>query len=253
MRNISIKSGKKTAPARSGGARRTRKPAGSVLVEGVVGTCLFIAIAVPTILLLANVGLLFLYQDKINRVAQEAAEQLDAGTYYIGSKRQSAIDHPEVIVKRSQKIADKMASLLGFGTIAWDTPEFVSEQIGGRTITLVKTHCTVKNLKFLGGFQLPITGVSGTGVACDNAWPPEATCLLAIEDKDHPELGKAVEFPIYGCLKHDAGGFRPNGTPYANYSGWTGDTTRAYATAFGLANGKITRIHDGRTIAEYNW
>jgi hypothetical protein len=245
---------------RNSNTRSTRQRAaqGQAIVEGVFATWLIITVAVGLILLLVNVGTLFLYQDKLNRVAQEAAKQIDGAKYWLGAERDDFDKNQADYEQYAENIANNAAQQLGLGTVTWDKPQYSTQTIGSREVTLVRTRCTITSIPLMGGFTLPLAGLSGVGVACDNAWPPYATCLMEVEDlkSGDPSAGKAIEVPVYGCMTHSAAGFADNTTPYAHDHGWTGTTTRSYLTTYGMTtNQLITRIDplSGTTTESYTW
>lgn len=73
--------------------RKARKPrqyrvaTGSVLVEGVSGLSILVAVIVPMIIFMANLAAQLMLQEKVAHVANQAAETVDEKRYWLGAPR----------------------------------------------------------------------------------------------------------------------------------------------------------------------
>ncbi len=64
-----------------------RNSAGSVLAEGVSGLSMLVAVIVPMLIFMANLAAQLMLQEKVAHVANQAAETVDEGRYWLGAPR----------------------------------------------------------------------------------------------------------------------------------------------------------------------
>lgn len=233
--------GKKASP-HSCSKTPYREACGQGIIEGITGTYMIVSVSVLLILLLINVGFLFLYQQKADRVASEVADVLNNGHYWLNSMAIKDYDL-QAHLPEGTMLADSMLAKLGLTRIgeieAVDEPIKLSDTTSG-FITQVRFNATYNNFVLQRLFG-SIIKIKAQGISSEIATEAQGTCTLHFKDQDpHNPLLRNVRFPIYFCgiSNHTTDYVIPKGT-------FVGNPKHAY---LGLEAHLFRGVHDHPAI-----
>ncbi len=174
---------------------------GQGIVEGVVGTWMIVTVGIMILLLLINVGFLFLYQDKANRAANEAARHINQGQYWLGMERPDFEKNRGKLEKEAKGLANATLAFMGMPSLSnWkcDTRTIKIGEEGEASVITVSFD--VSGLRTVSGsFFPPFLTIKASGVATESATPPYAMGIINFQQTDTslPTSQRSVRFPIY--------------------------------------------------------
>lgn len=176
---------------------------GQGIVEGVVGTWLIVTVGIMILLLLINVGFLFLYQDKANRAANEAARHINNGQYWLGMERPDFETNRSKLETEAKGLANATLAFMGMPELSnWHAdPKKIKIGESGEAL-VVKVSFDVSGLRAVSGsFFPPFLTIKASGIASEAATLPYAMAVLNFQQTDPslPTKQRAVRFPIY-CI-----------------------------------------------------
>lgn len=192
---------------RGPGRRRT---CGQGIVEGVFGTWLIVTVGIAVLLLMLNVGLALMYQQKLNAVATAAANHLSQGSFWIGMELPTE-ELEKTLPTRTDEakaLVRAMVSYLNLGQVnegSWDIHPTISEigqkiklgQAGTGEARISTVSFSVNNLGTIGSVIQPF-GLKAVGISAESASPAYGTCTLHF--RDATSQGGAlrnIRIPIY--------------------------------------------------------
>ncbi|MBX9687031.1 MAG: hypothetical protein K2X27_10030 [Candidatus Obscuribacterales bacterium] len=196
-----------------------RVASGQGIIEGVVGTWLVVTVGIAVLLLMLNVGIAVMNQEKLNLVATAAASHISQGTYFLGMERLDANGSNESFqakrVAEAEVLTDLMLDKLNLPHHNKDSfqVDFANDQKLGETTdsgeaTIITVKFSVGGLKTIGSFFAPF-GLEALGISTESAVPPPGTLTLHFHDPKPKSNGDAaalrnVRIPMYFC------GIQPN-------------------------------------------
>jgi hypothetical protein len=180
-------------------------------------------VGVLLVFLLINVGFLFLYQDKANHAAYEAARHINNGYYWLGMTRPDFQGRKAVLEDQAQGLANSTLSFLGMPNLSNWKVNYTPIPVGTKEQTealVVTVSFDVSGLRTIsGGFFPPFLNIKAVGVASEAATKPYAMSVLNFKNTSY--LGstgssRAIRLPIYDA---EWGGTPPvsSGEPPGNY------------------------------------
>ncbi len=191
---------------------RKLRASGQAIIEGTVMLVVCVPLAVGLILLLINVGYVFMYQQKLNMVAEETAKYMLGRQFFLGYQlpNNGTAEHNATLV------CQELLNQIGMppGEVTFQAARPVASIPGGPVIR----HCTVKvkGLRMFGGGVFPsLIAMTGSGFAVQDAGTGSdfdgkyMIARLAITSEDGGQRW-IYHMPVY-CIERDnvgvGGGF----------------------------------------------
>jgi hypothetical protein len=189
-----------------------RSACGSGIAEGVVATWLIVSVAVAVLLLLINVGLIILSQQKVTAVAMAAAKHLANGRYWVGMERNDFNANKGTLEAEAKTLAEDMIVDLGWkrSDLIWKKPTYTPVMQGGaRMGWITRVNFDVKNVQLMKGVAFPsVVAIPATGISAETATRPYCVGVLSFTTTT-PPLGmpfQTVVFPAYYPLTSTSAG-----------------------------------------------
>lgn len=206
---------------RKAGTARSRQ--GQALIEYSCCLALFLPILVAFVNLSISVSMAFLYQVRLQNVANAAASYYSGGHYWLGSVRADNSGNETLLKERMAEIVDKMLSATGLPKSAQVDANFNMEN-GSSSVGVSVVTITVP------GIKLPFPGlnigqISATGVSAEGSQPPYACLRMFIPVNDGQADRVCAVLPALGF------GVQPNGvntsaSGFASVPGHPGETVQ---------------------------
>jgi hypothetical protein len=187
---------------------KKRSVSGQGLIHGVAALILITTVGVVLALLLFNVGVVFLYQDKVNRIADEAARSINREMYWLGMTNPSFSGNMANLQTQNTNLIKRMLEAAGLASddqhvrieYNQDTVSVGTQpEPSSATVTVVTLR--VSGLRTVGGLCFP-SGVTlkATGTAAQAAGQTYACSVLNFYDPNYSgpaPVDRSIRFPIY--------------------------------------------------------
>jgi hypothetical protein len=203
----------------------SRAARGSIILEGTCSILLLAAVIIPLLIFSVNMAAQLILQAKVSHIANQAAQTIDDGKYWLGMPR-PGYDQDQASQKATN-VATALSKRLGLPNAS------VTVSFDGSSEDFDLTVCDVNvNAIALIPFRLTIFGfdmarlfpgnVSARGVACHAKVKPYALVHMdaphAIDESTRRPLGfnqrDVAVMPAYGFFYTAVGGETKIGTPY---------------------------------------
>lgn len=257
---------------KSGAGFTLKRSSGQAIVEGTVMAVVLTMLSVGLLLMIFNTTVLGNYQLKLQMVANQSANHLNQGRYWLGMERPKGKAVGSFDAQTAKANAKLLAAdmLQAVGLIAPDEgnpedrvsfeAEEIEDTIGNETVTMTRVTLKVDRLPlFTGGTNyIPSTiSLSAVGIACDSSASPGGVAILHFMDPAHPNMSKAIRVPAY-CATYQNPALNgpqvsaPNRTPWLHVGKWQGQFPVVYAGAINtsLINANIQVQESGGGAAK---
>jgi hypothetical protein len=206
-----------------GGTRR--QASGSIIVEGTCSLLLLAGVIIPLLIFSVNLAAQLILQAKVSHIANQAAQAVDDGKYWLGMPRpgydQEQASHKATAVATtlSKRLGLPNASVtVSFDSTATDYDLTVCD-VNVNAIALIPFRLTIFGFDMA---RLYPGNVNARGVACHAKVKPYALVHMdaphAIDESTRRPLGfnqrDVAVMPAYGFFYTAVGGETKIGTPY---------------------------------------
>jgi hypothetical protein len=195
-----------------------RLSSGSVIAEGVAGSCLIILIGVALFVFFANVAAQLSLQAQVAAVADQTAEAVDAYRHWLGQPRPGFTE--EMGSQRADSIANELCQRLGLGT-ATVTVSYQDTESLDCTRCLVNINAVARIPFRLAFFGFNFAGlfpgnVTAVGTASQAKVQPYAIVQMDAPSHSTQTARDVAVMPAYGFFYNATGADGVIGTAYGN-------------------------------------
>jgi hypothetical protein len=187
---------------------KLRSNSGQGILLGAATLVMLTAVGVLVVMLVFNVGMVFLYQDRVNRIAEAGATSINREMYWLGMNNPNYPANVGSVRKRTTNLIKEMLEAAGLASddrnvhIEFDeTNVSVGTQQDQSTATVTRVTLQVRGLRTLGGFCFPsLVTLKGTGTSAQTAGQVYACAVLNFYDPNYAgpaPVNRSIRLPIY--------------------------------------------------------